>query len=96
MCIGHCLDSLGSGDNAHEVNVLASLVLEHLDSGYCGSAGSQHGIYNEYLSLIAVCRKLAIIFNGFVSFGITIKSDVTYLCGGDQIEHTVNHSKTCS
>ena len=56
-------NAFGSSDDTHEMNILAALVLEHLNCCDRRTAGSQHGIYNEYFSVCAVCGKRAVILN---------------------------------
>ena len=62
MCFLHSFYTFGCSDDAQQTDALAALVLSQLDGGDGRTAGSQHGIYHEYLTLCTVCRQLAVIF----------------------------------
>ena len=51
---------------------------------------------SSYLATVKVIEFKHVIFNGHMGLGITVKTDVTDLCRGDQIHHSVHHAQTCT
>ena len=94
LCKG--LYAFRSCDDAEEVNLRASVLLQ---LGYRinrRAARCQHGIYDENLTIRTVCRKLAIILYRLQGLRITIHADVSNLCCRNHLQHPIYHAKACA
>ena len=83
-------------NNAQEVNVLATVLLDEIDGFHSGTAGCQHGIHNINGALTDVGGEFAEVLMGLQGLFIAVDADVTDLGGGHQAEHTVDHTQTGS
>ena len=89
-------NTLGCSNEAHELDVLTAVLLELGQRIACRAARDKHRIDEDDYSLVDICGELTIICYGKVSFGITVKTDVSYLCNGNEIKKSVHHTDTCS
>ena len=89
-------NAFGCGNEAHELDMLTAVLLELCQSIACRAARSEHRIDENDNSLVDICGELTIICYGKVSFGITVKTDMSYLCNRNEIEKSVNHADSCS
>ena len=76
--------ALGSGDDAHKLNMAAAVGFNKIDGGDCGAAGRQHGIRYDDGALFDGARKLAVLFVGLMGLFVTVKPDVAHFGRGDQ------------
>ena len=90
------LESFRSCDNAQEPDILAAVLLQLIDCVDCGSAGRKHRIDDEHVSLLNICRKLAVVFDRGKRFRITVETDVSDFCRGKQGLHSRDHAETCA
>ena len=87
---------LGSGDNAHEFDILGVALLYLGDSVDCRAAGGKHRIKDYNLTHLYIGRQLAVILNRHKRFGVSVKADMTDSCGGNERKHAVHHAETGS
>ena len=72
--------TLRSSDYAHELDVLAALVFQKVNSLYRRSACRKHWVADDNKSLVYSIRELAVILVRLVCDLVTIKTDMSYLC----------------
>ena len=96
MSLGKFLDALRCSDDAHELDVLAAVILDGIDGINGASARSEHRINDNDQSLIDGIRKLAIIIMRLVGNRISVKADMSYLGKRCKSLDTWNDSQTCS
>ena len=72
MILAKSLQSFRSSNDTHELNVLTAMLLDEINCFRAGTAGCKHRIQDNDGSLVNGFRKLAVIFVGLVSFGITV------------------------
>ena len=88
------LNALGSGDEHHELDVLAAALL-HLADGLGGAAaGGEHGIDDQHVALGHVLGHLAEVGMGLERFFIAVHTDVAHARGGDHAQHAVDQTET--
>ena len=88
------LNALGSGDEHHELDVLAAALL-HLADGLGGAAaGGEHGIDDQHVALGHVLGHLAEVGMGLERFFIAVHADVAHARGGDHAQHAVDQTET--
>ena len=84
----------GRADEAHEPYVMYVLRFEHIYRVGSGAAGGEHRVADDDDPVLYIERELAVIFNGFMSFGISVKTYVTDLCDGYEGQKSVHHAET--
>ena len=72
MILAKSLQAFRSSNDTHEFYVLTAMLLDEINCFRAGTAGCKHRIQDNDGSLVNGFRKLAVIFVGLVSFGITV------------------------
>ena len=96
MGLVQLLQALGGGDNAHELDLLPAVLLDHLDGVAGRSARSQHGVNDHDGPLFNRGRQLAVVFVGLVGLRVAVEADVADLGRGHQGKDAVDHAETCA
>ena len=96
MIFLHTLDTFGSADDAHELDVLYAIILQELDSCRSRAAGSEHWVNDDNVSLLDVGRHLEVVLNRLKSLRIAEQANVTDLDVGHHADHTVDHAEACA
>ena len=58
------------------------------------AAGGQHGVQHQNIALLNIRGQLAEILHGLQSSFVAVQADKANLSGGDQSQHTVQHTHT--
>ena len=88
------LDALGSGDEHHELDVLATALL-HLADGLGGAAaGGEHGIDDQHVALGHVLGHLAEVGMRLQRLLVAVHADVPHTGGGNHAQHAVHKTQT--
>lgn len=96
MCFSNCFDAFRYAYDAHKTNFFASAFFEEVYCAYSTAAGSKHGVEEDSNAIFDALGKFAVILVGFEGLFVTIKTDVSYSCIGEESVYTVYHSKTCA
>ena len=86
-------DALGGGDDVHQGDVPAAVLLDEVDGRGGGAAGGQHGVHDDNGAFGDVVGHLAVVFDGLVGVGVPEKADVAHAGGGKELQHGVHHAK---
>ena len=95
MSRSQSVKALRSSDYAHELDVLAALVFQKVNSLYRRSACRKHWVADNNKSLVYSIRKLAVILVRLVCDLVTVKTDMTDLCRRNECKKSAYHAKTC-
>ena len=87
------LQAFGGGDDTHEFDAFAAVLLDEIHCFGAGASCGEHGIHYDNCSLVNGFRELAVILMRLVSYGIPVKTDVSHLGGGHESQDTVHHPK---
>ena len=93
MCLAQSTHSLGGGDETEEANACRARNLESRDRCDGTSAGGQHRIEYEELSLCRIRRNLEVIIHRLQCVVVTIEADVADTRGWDQPQYSLNHAE---
>ena len=96
MLFVQTLYAFRSCDHAHELDLLAAMLLDELDGVNGGTAGGQHRVGDHDGSELDGRGELAVVFHRLVGLRIAVESDMTYLGGGNQHQDAVGHAETCA
>ena len=88
------LDALGSGHEDHELDVLAAPLLHFADGLSSRTAGSQHGIHDQYVTLGNVLGHFAEVRMGLQRFLVPVHTDMANTGGGNHPQHAVHQTQT--
>ena len=90
------LDAFRSGDQADELDALCAMLLDLGDGINGAAAGSQHRVQNQNITLCDILRQLAEVLHGLQGLLVAVQADEAHLCGGQQGQHTVQHTHACA
>ena len=93
MGLPHGLDALRGGQDVHELDVLAAVVLHKVDGRHSGAAGGQHGVQDDHVPLGDVVGHLAVVLHGSQGLRVPVQADVAHLGRGDQGEDALHHAQ---
>ena len=94
MLLLHQLDSFRSSNQTHQSDVLASLLLDKVNSIAGASTGCEHRVSQDDQSLVDALRELAVIWYRFVGLLISVESDETNSCNRNQVAKSVHHAQS--
>ena len=89
-------DTFRSSDQAHENDLLAASCLDEINGSRSTSASCQHRVNDKDLSLVNIVWQFAIVFYRFVSFRISVKTNMADLSIRHQSQHAVHHTQSRS
>ena len=87
-------NALGRTDDRHELNVLAALILQELNSVACASARCKHGVNDENQLVLNSLGKLTVVGLGNQRFFISVHTDMANLGRGEENVYTVYHAES--
>ena len=87
------LQAFRRGDDGHEFDLFAAVLLDEVDGSHGGSAGGQHGVGDDDGPLIDGIRQLAVVLVGLMGHLVTVEADVPHLCRGNQGQDAVYHAE---
>ncbi len=96
MCLCNRFDAFGCADDIHKTDFLAAAVFEEFDCRHCTAACCEHRVEKNRYAVFDALGQLAIVFVRFEGFFVTVKADMSYVCGGEQSVDAVHHAKTCA
>ena len=96
MSLDKSAEALGSSNNAHKLYILAASRLDEINSLNSRTARCEHRVGEDNKTLIDIFGELAVIFVRLMRNLVAVKTDMTDLCGGNERENAVYHSKTCA
>ena len=94
MLFVQSLQSLRGSNNAHKLDVLATMFLDLIDRIHCRTTCCQHRVTDHNSTLLDRIRQFAIIFLWLMCFLITIHSNMTYFRRWHQCQNAGYHAKT--
>ena len=80
-------------DDSHEFDLFSAVLFDKVYGRDCRSPGGQHGIRDNDGTLLDGAWKLAVILVRLMCYLIPIKTDMAYLCTGNQRQDAVYHAK---
>ena len=89
------LHTLGRTDDCKELDVLAAAFFQKRDGVARAAARCEHRIYEHNDFFVDSDGKFAVIFLRLERLLVTIHTDMSDLCGGEQRQNSVDHAESC-
>ena len=96
MCLVKSFQSFRCCNDAHELNIPASLFLNKINSSLARTACCKHRVNDYCNTLINGFWKFAVVLMRLMSYRISVKSYMADFCRRNQSCYTIYHSKTCT
>ena len=88
------LQAFRRGDDAKEADALRVVRLDLVDGVDGGTAGGEHRVEHENVTLLHVVRELAVVRDRCMGLRVAEHADVADLGGRDQVQDAVDHAET--
>ena len=96
VCLVQGLNAFRSSDQADELDPLCAVLLDLADGVDGAAAGGQHRVQDQDVALGDILGQLAEVLHRLQGGLVAVQADEADLCGGQQGQHTVQHTHACA